>query len=101
MWWDTQKYSYVWDRFDLADVNRYRGDQDFISDIIAPGDRFFLDTTEIQSWRWQALNGGYDFAQRKHKTPGTGTATNSSVLVFHGSPKPHNISDVVIKQHWQ
>ena len=101
MWWDTEKYSYVWDRFDLADVDRYRGDQDFISAIVETSDRFFFDTKEIQSWRWQAFDGGYDFAQKRHKTPGTGTCIdNTSVLVFHGSPKPHGVDDVVIKQHW-
>jgi hypothetical protein len=24
----------------------------------------------------------------------------NSVLVFHGDPKPHEVSDAVIKSHW-
>lgn len=105
MWWDTVRYSYVWDNFDATNMTRnlkYRGDQDYISDIIPKNQRRFLDTDQIQSWRWQCLDGGYDFARKRHKTPGSGTVfpDTTSVLIFHGSPKPQDVSDPVIAKHW-
>lgn len=105
MWWDTQKYSFVWENFDSTNMTRnlkYRGDQDYISDIIHPKMRRFLDTDKLQSWRWQCLDGGYDFARKRHRTPGTGTALmeTTSVLIFHGKPKPDQVQDPVVAKHW-
>lgn len=107
MYWDTRKFGHVWQKFVKEDFGRvlqhYHGDQDYISDKIDTSERKFLDQNRVQSWRWQALDGGYDFPTRKHKNPKSGTAVdaNTSVLVFHGSPKPHEITDPVIVHHWQ
>lgn len=107
MWWDTVKYSYVWESFSQQDFNKitlkYRGDQDYISDQILENDRRFLDPIRIQSWRWQCLDGGYNFTKKRHFTPGTGTKIDhlTSVLIFHGTPKPNEISDEIILKHWR
>jgi hypothetical protein len=105
MWWDTQKYSFVWDNFNCNNMTqnlKYRGDQDYISDIIHSKMRRFLDTDQVQSWRWQCLDGGYDFTRKRHRTPGTGTTLleTTSVLVFHGKPKPDQVQDPIIVKHW-
>lgn len=103
MWWDTVKYQHVWGNFKSTDTRLHRGDQDYIMQAIAPTDRKFFDSTHFQSYRWQVLDGGYNFQTRQHTAPGTGAtiAPESSVVVFHGNPKPAQIHDVVIKQHWK
>jgi len=107
MWWDTQRYQHVWDLFVQQDLDQvvqtYHGDQDYISATIPENQRRMFDTRRVQSWRWQSLDGGYNFQRRQHATPGTGTQfpDTTSILVFHGNPKPENLQDPVILQHWQ
>lgn len=107
MWWDTNLHHQIWHHFSRADIaqiiRKFPGDQDYLSSVLfAPNLRYF-DLDKIQSWRWQCLDGGFDFRTRKWATPGTGTtiAPETSVLVFHGHPKPHETQDTVIVQHWQ
>jgi len=107
MWWDTRLYDHVWrdiSRENLAQImKKYRGDQDYITAAVSDADCRFLDPARVQSWRWQCLDGGYDFRQRTYQNPGTGTVLNpsTSVLVFHGRPKPAELTDSVIVRHWQ
>ena len=106
MWWNTQHYRTVWDTFIQQDLTtmmqKYQGDQDYISSMIPQNQRRFFNETYIKSWRWQCLDGGYDFHKKRHNSPGSGTVIpkNTSILVFHGLPKPADISDLVIQQHW-
>jgi hypothetical protein len=107
MWWDTSKFNYVWDAFQKQElfhiIRKYRGDQDYIFDAIATTERKFFDIDRIKSWRWQCVDGGYDFKNRMFLTPNTGTQipNKTSILVFHGKPKPGDLQDPVIVQHWQ
>jgi hypothetical protein len=107
MWWDTQKFRHVWDNFAAQDldkiVKQYHGDQDFLNIAIQQNQRRFFDTSKVQSWRWECHDGGYDFRKRRHKCAGAGTQMTdlTSVMVFHGRPKPSEISDAVIFKHWQ
>jgi len=107
MWWDTSRFDHVWNRFKSTDLHsifrQYRGDQDFLNVAIADSDRRYLDPQKIKSWRWQCKDGGYDFTSKSHKMPNTGTVLTkeTSVLIFHGKPKPMEIQDLCIKQHWQ
>ena len=107
MWWNTQQYQQVWNSFisqDLQQVmQRYHGDQDYLAEVITPAQRRFFDINQIQSWRWQCLDGGYDFKRKKYHNPGTGTHVTSqtSVMIFHGKPKPENVTDQIILAHWQ
>jgi hypothetical protein len=107
MWWNTDSYNYIWQNFKVQELSRilskYHGDQDYISEAIPVAERRFLDVDRVKSWRWQCLDGGYNFAQKRHLLPNTGTTLlpPTSVLVFHGRPKPDKITDSVIIQHWQ
>jgi hypothetical protein len=107
MWWDTRHYSHVWNAFaqqDLSTVLRkYHGDQDFISAEIPKNQQRFLDQNQVQSWRWQCLDGGYDFKKRRYYQPGSGTniLDSTSVMVFHGAPKPDQSTDQLVASHWQ
>lgn len=106
MWWDTTKFDYVWQglqRQSLKNVVRQNhGDQDYLSQAIIPDNRRLFDPDLIKSWRWQCLDGGYNFQKKVYQKPGTGTAwdTKTSVVVFHGQPKPHQINDAIILQNW-
>lgn len=107
MLWDTQKFGHIWKQFLSEDfartLKRYHGDQDYINDVIPATNRKFFDQNKVQSWRWQALDGGYDFSTRTHRLPNSGTAidANTSILVFHGNPKPDQVADPAIVHHWQ
>jgi len=107
MWWNTQHHRNVWDTFIQQNLTtmmqKHQGDQDYISSMIPQNQRRFFNQTYIKSWRWECLDGGYNFQKKRHNSPGTGTLLpkNSSVLVFHGSPKPADILDSVVLQHWQ
>lgn len=107
MWWNVPNWQVVWDQFARSNINdvirRYHGDQDLINVLVEPPQRQFFDSTRIQSWRWQAHDGGWDFRTRKPRTPGLGTCIDDtvSVLVFHGRPKPHQVTDSAIIEIWQ
>lgn len=109
MWWNVSKFAHIWNDFDQLDINRvviqYPGDQDYLGAAIPPTQRRFFDQKHIQSWRWQVRDGGYDFTTRRSKRPGGGSAdfvgNDTSVLVFHGRPKPHECTaDPVIANNW-
>lgn len=105
MWFDPAKWSAVYHGFDPATARnrqRYHGDQDYINEQIPAGQIGYLDQTRVKSWRWELKDGGFDFHTRRHKKPESGTIIQEpvSVLVFHGDPKPHEISDANVLQHW-
>ena len=107
MWWNTPQYEHVWRNFEIQPIaevlKRYHGDQDYLSAVINERERRLFNVDQVQSWRWQALDGGYDFKLRKYHQPGTGTkiSDQTSILVFHGKPKPENIQDPLVIQNWQ
>jgi hypothetical protein len=106
MWWDTAQFDWVWRNFqelDLAQtLKRFHGDQDYVNSVITEQQRRYFNTEWVKSWRWQCLDGGYDFKRRIWKSPGSGTniKDNTTIMIFHGNPKPHEIQDPVIKQFW-
>jgi len=107
MWWDTQKFSYVWQDFQNQNLQqimkKYRGDQDYLKKIIENQHLRFLDSERIKSWRWQCLDNGYNFKNRY--SPGmiakTVLTNNTDILIFHGQPKPSDLNDPVVNQHWK
>jgi len=108
MYWNTMHYDSVWQNFnqqpDRIRINhQHGGDQEYLNTVIPANRRRFLDENRVVSWRWTALDGGMNFKNRTYLKPGRGTilAPGNSVLVFHGDPKPHEVDDTVIKQHWK
>lgn len=106
MWWDVQEFAHVWQNFNSrqlsAVMRQYAGDQDFLSDAIDPDRRRFMDPDLVKSWRWQILDGGMDMRTRSYRRPGAGGVMlpGISMMIFHGSPKPHEIQDPLVMQHW-
>jgi hypothetical protein len=108
MLWNTDQYHWIWETVVNQGVEylskRYPGDQDLLSKLLIQDPKFrYFKSCRAVSWRWQALDGGYDMKNRRHLKPGTGTQIekNTSFLIFHGNPKPHNVADPVVQQHWQ
>jgi len=107
MWFNVNQFSWIWDQFNEADVNttikHYPGDQDYLSAVLNVNQRRFFETKFFESYRWQCLDGGFDFHKRKHLRPGVGVeiANDTALVVFHGKPKPHEVHDPVIVQLWK
>jgi hypothetical protein len=107
MWWDTRDLQWVWENFANQDIaymrKKYHGDQDFLTETIPDRQRRTFDEKYILSYRWQAKDGGFDFQRRQHKIPNSGVrlGNETSLLIFHGSPKPHEVNDKYIMQFWQ
>jgi hypothetical protein len=106
MWWNTTDFANVWQDFAKKNIvsiaRQYHGDQDYISARIDNKKRKFFDQGRIVSWRWQAHDGGYNFKKRRSNSPNQGTKfdSNCSILVFHGQPKPHEVSDPAVAANW-
>jgi hypothetical protein len=106
MWWNVQTFAWIWQQFQTvtpeAAARQYPGDQDFLQATIGPDHCRFLPDSAVQSWRWSAWEGGMDFNRRQSRAPGTGAhiAPTTSILVFHGNPKPHQVRDAQIQSWW-
>lgn len=107
MWWNVPMLDWVWKQFSQHNlesvIRQYRdGDQEYLWEKLGPMWTRFFPSDCIQSWRWQAFDGGMTFPKKKSVTPGTGTRidNNVSVLVFHGHPKPHEITDPTVVKLW-
>jgi hypothetical protein len=106
MWWNTDRFSWMWQQFSNSDITKtvrqYPGDQDYINAMIKYNDRRYMEDRYFQSYRWQVIDGGYDFRRRQHNKPGTGAdiAGDTAVIVFHGQPKPHQVRDPKIHNLW-
>lgn len=107
MWFDTRAFSYLWQDFKARDMNHtlraFHGDQDFISETIDRRLLRYFPPNSALSWRWQAKDGGVNFKNRLYLAPGTGTrfTNETSILIFHGSPKPHEVEDPTIQNFWK
>lgn len=106
MWFNVSKFSHVWQQVQTLDMQqlsrRYHGDQDYINATVDKKLQRFFPETHVQSYRWECLDGGYNFQTRKYQRPGTGIAVGdaASVIAFHGQPKPHEVKDPVVQQYW-
>jgi hypothetical protein len=107
MWFDPVRFAHIYQHFDPGLIAHKRtpwhGDQDYLHEVLGPGKEHYFEKTRVQSWRWQLKDGGFDFKTRKYRAPSTGTTIpdSTSVLIFHGNPKPHEINDPIVNQHWR
>jgi len=105
MYFNTAEYAYVWDKFQQRSlgsiINSYKGDQDFITEAVEPRNLRYFELERIVSWRWQVVNDGF----RQRKPPNSKPTVlqipaAASVVVFHGTPKPHEIDNDIVKKYW-
>jgi hypothetical protein len=106
MLWDPERWYCIWEDFSKQDrstvTRRFAGDQDYLNSVIPKDQIGWFDQQRLISYRWQAKDGGWDNNRRVYQRPGAGSEITSdcSVLVFHGTPKPHEVQDHVVRQHW-
>jgi len=106
MLWDTTRFAWIWREFQQNDVKTqarlFHGDQDFLNSVLTEKDLKFMDESLIKSWRWQIKDGGMDMKTRIYRRPDAGSVLppGVNILIFHGSPKPHEVNDSVIKKLW-
>lgn len=106
MYWDPKIYYWIWDDFAKQNLDvimrRNPGDQDYLTKIIPETHLRFFDHDLVRSWRWEIVDGGLDFLTRKYRCPNAGAQIKpgTGLVIFHGSPKPHEINDNTIAQHW-
>lgn len=104
MYWDASRFWSVFDEFSVARATAlHRGDQEYLSTIIRPPLLKFFDHRSVVSWRWQAVAGGYDFVHRRHhdESQSAWIPDTVSLLVFHGDPKPHEVTDPIVVNNWR
>jgi hypothetical protein len=107
MWFNVEQFSWVWNKFKQHNINdivqQFPGDQDYLGSVLDVNQRRFAEDRRFESFRWQCLDGGYNFAQRKHLAPNSGVKIqpDTCVVVFHGQPKPHESTDPLVQQLWQ
>jgi len=107
MWFNVDRFSCIWHKFSREDFNTtiksYPGDQDYLGAVLDVNQRRFFEDFYFESFRWQCLDGGYEFARRRHLQPNTGVKIkpDTSLVVFHGNPKPHQVQDPTITSLWK
>jgi len=107
MWFNVSKYSSVWQQFAASNleqtIRRWPGDQDYLAHMIDKKQQQFFEDRLFQSYRWQSLDGGFDFQRRRYHAPGTGVSVtgDTAAIVFHGRPNPHESFDPLIVNNWQ
>jgi len=107
MYWDQAAYRNIWREFSEKTldyvITKYHGDQDYLNDAVDQSRLRFFPSDQIKSWRWQIKEGGMDPKTRVYKRPGAGSILDplTSVMIFHGKPKPHEIDDTLIFEHWK
>lgn len=75
----------VWSEFNARCMRVHYGDQDYISEVAATG------ITTIESGRIVSYK--YDCRD--------GAPASASVVLFHGKPDPHEVSDEWVIQNWR
>lgn len=107
MIWHTVKFQHVWRDFCQHNIHaitrQHQGDQDYLNRVIGEQERRFLPEEKLRSWRWEVKDGGMDFKKKTYRRPDAGSVIpiNTDIIVFHGRPKPHEISDPVVVDLWR
>jgi hypothetical protein len=104
--WEHRSQSDIWEKFskDPRHAQRLHGDQDWIWAVSKEKIKFWPQEW-IQSYKWEIRSreelinrtGKYGFKDVKNVVP----HPDCSVAVFHGDPKPENITDQLIIDNWQ
>ncbi len=68
---------------------RFGGDQEWLSAHLLPR----------QSIKSRAFPGGWILSHKRHARPGV--PAGAKIMVFHGTPKPHEVEHPYVREHWQ
>jgi len=80
-------------------IKKFRGDQDYFDEYVT--DKVWWPTKWAMSWKWEVYNGGMiESNSQKYYNTRTIIDEETSILVFHGKPDPHDVKDEIINLHW-
>lgn len=99
------QFTYVWDNLvkDFEQTKNMHGDQDWIYQQVKTNFAYWPDIW-MQSYKWEIRNRndiigtGVNRVFKDIASPVIKPDTN--ILVFHGNPKPDQVSDPIVLQHW-
>lgn len=88
MRWVNNRFQYIWTRLELTQelAKKYPGDQDYIYHYHAQNIKFY-PTEWTTSYKWEHTEGVIK--------------PESKIIVFHGSPRPHEVTDPYITDNWR
>jgi hypothetical protein len=106
MRWTTGEYSDIWQTY-LTDRQQSRGlhgDQDWIWRLHQNAIAFYPDKW-IQSYKWQVRSHSelqrFGAVQKFKEVRNPAINSETSILVFHGTPNPEDVEDPIIVDNWQ
>ena len=80
-------------------VGRHRGDQDWMDDNVA--NKIWWPRSWAQSWKWEVYRGGKKSPhEEKYHMETTELDPDCSILIFHGKPDPHDVTDRLVTDCW-
>lgn len=88
-WLKPGAHPEVWNRFTLDVIDRYPGDQNWISECISDATLWPAD--------WLV---SYKQAIRRRAWFNRQPPPEARIVVFHGRPKPHQVRDRFVRDHW-
>jgi hypothetical protein len=106
MYWNSDCWPQPWARFqDLGlakAMKKFHGDQDLLTETLPDSAIRYFPDHAVRSWRWQIHDGGIDPRTRCYAKLNVGSivTAGTSVMVFHGRPKPHEVDDAIIRNFW-
>ena len=101
-------YPHVWENLksDWKQTSRMHGDQDWIYKEMSTQSYEFWPDDWIQSYKWEIRNKN-DIIRSQNNKRVFRTKENpkikdsTSILVFHGEPKPNEVEDPIVVDNWR
>lgn len=86
MMWEMGQFNKLFNNFKTSDMQRLKGDQDLITELLDEGEVKTFGDIEVQSYKANNLKEEF----KKH----------TKIVVFHGKPKPHEVGGWVT-DYWK
>lgn len=84
----------------IQHTRKFRGDQDWFDEYVK--DKAWWPKKWAMSWKWEVYNGGMVSSNsNKYYNTVTNVDKETSILVFHGKPDPHEVGEEIVKLHWK
>lgn len=97
MFFPKDSFLDLWDDFTMWRAQIFDGgDQEYIYSYAKKRIKYW-PTSWVKSWKWEVLNGGicgFYYNQAPIYRNKEADLTNTSILCFHGDPKPHEIPEM-------
>lgn len=106
MKWSAGQFSDIWDTYVSNQQLAYglHGDQDWIWKLHSKQIKFYPESW-IKSYKWQVRTHSelqrFGSIQKFKDIRTPEIHPETSVLVFHGTPNPHDVADPIIVDNWQ